>query len=95
MKCYLCEKVAIVEDHRTEIKELIKCQECGKYTLTESALLYYFRQKDKQILTKEDKKKLSEYVKKHYDVEKDEAVSLDTKIIERITRKRSENVRYR
>lgn len=93
MKCDLCEKEAIVKD--SEVEREIICQKCGKYTLTTGALLFLFNRENNQILTKEDKKKLSEYVKKHYDAEKNVPVSLDTKIIERITGKRSENVRYK
>jgi len=96
VKCYLCNAEAEQEEGFDTSRSIrIICQQCKKYLLTHKALFFFFLRKDgKVILNADDKKKLSEYVKKNYNPEKDEAVPISTDIITAVTGKQSINTRY-
>lgn len=93
IKCYLCESEANQEEgYDTSRNVRINCPKCTKYELTDMAIKFYFkRDNGKELLNQEDKEKLSEYVRRHYNPEKVIPVRIDIKMIEVLTGKKSIN----
>lgn len=95
IKCCLCGIEANQEEgYDTSRNVRVSCQRCGKYELTNMAIRFYLRRDNgEELLHKEDKEKLSEYVKKRYDSATGLAVLIDSRTIEAVTGKRSVNER--
>lgn len=91
IKCYLCGNEANqIEHYNMSPNVRVSCQKCMEYELTEEAIRFYLRRPNgKELLNQKDKRKLSEYIRKHYDLAKRSAVLIDTKIIEAVTGKMS------
>jgi hypothetical protein len=90
-RCYFCGEEAekyLAPD--TSIDEMVECSHCvNRYRVTFKALYKYLnREKGNELLTKDDRFKLSEYVRTQ-DVKNDQAVLVDSKVIEKVTGKKS------
>lgn len=93
IRCYLCgSEVLQEEEYDTSRNVRVNCSKCMKYELTDMAIKFYFkRDNGKELLNQEDKEKLSEYVRRHYNPEKVIPVRIDTRMIEVLTGKKSIN----
>jgi len=89
IKCYLCENdeaIMKLDPLGGDLDMLIRCPICKFYLLTFPIKKYYF---EKELLTKEDKEKLSLRVQKDYDPEKeDEPVPITQEMIKEETGKK-------
>lgn len=73
---------------------LVDCPECGEYVITDRAQQFYFSPKGgKVVLDETDKKKLSDYVKKHHR-RSEHPVLLCAEVVMMVTGKESVNIRY-
>ena len=94
IKCYLCENDEAImkpDPQGGALDEIIRCPTCKFYRLTYPIKKYYF---EKELLTKEDKEKLSLNIQKDYDPKKeDEPVQITREMIKKKTGK--ESVGYR
>ncbi len=94
IKCYLCENdEAIMKPDLLggDLDMLIKCPTCKFYLLTFGIKRHYF---DTELLTKQNKKKLSLRVQKDYDPEKeDDPVKITREMIKEETGKESAGYR--
>lgn len=97
INCYLCNEQAQRDEYfdKERIVKII-CPKCNTYTLDLVVLHFYFERRDGKILLDEDdKKKLSDYVKSRYNPEMNEAISINVKIVEIVTGKRSIHTEYK
>jgi hypothetical protein len=94
IECYLCENDEAImkpDPQGGALDEIIRCPTCKFYRLTYPIKKFYF---EKELLTKEDKEKLSLNIQKDYDPKKeDEPVQITREMIKKKTGK--EPVRYR
>lgn len=93
--CYLCSRKAQEEPARntTARNFWVECENCGWYELTDRTIRFYLGW-DVDLLNREDRLKLSEFVKKQYE-KTPKLVRLKTDDIVRITSKKSISYRYR
>ncbi len=88
IKCYLCkneEAIMKLDPQGGPVDELVRCPTCKFYLLTFRRKSFCF---EKELLTKEDKEKLSLRVQKDYDPEKeDEPVKITREMIKEETGK--------
>jgi len=93
-KCYLCENdEAIIKPAPLggALDEIVRCPTCKFYLLTFPIKKFYF---ETELLTKQDKEKLSLCVQKDYDPEKeDEPVPITREMIKEETGKESAGYR--
>lgn len=96
ISCYLCNAQAKQEEGFDTSRNIrVICRECKTYLLTYETLRFFFMRKDEEaVLNDEDKKKLSDYVREHYDDEEDEPVPIFTNTITAVTGKQSMNISY-
>jgi hypothetical protein len=91
IKCYLCENdESIMRPNLLggELDLLIRCPTCKFYLLTFGIKRHYF---DTELLTKEDKEKLSLRVQKDHNPEKEnQPVQITREMIKEETEKKSE-----
>ncbi len=94
IKCYLCENDETIMKPDLlggDLDMLIKCPTCKFYLLTFGIKRHYF---DTELLTKQNKKKLSLRVQKDYDPEKeDDPVKITREMIKEETGKESAGYR--
>lgn len=98
--CYLCgnHEAKQGEGHILPLSYLVECKKCGKYDLTFNARELYFLKTDGtklEILCKEQKEKLSEYVRSNYVPDKMKGVPITVEIVEKITGKKSSGTRFK
>jgi len=87
IECYLCGTEATLLTPDTSGDEIVECRRCAnRYRVTALALHFFFKREDEEILTEEDKEKLSEFVYKH-------VVKINPDVIKEVTGK--ESVHYR
>lgn len=100
LSCYLCgREPEMVHENASSLNITVSCPFCKYYEITHEALFFFFGIKDNKeikqnILDSDDKKKLSEYVTNNFDPKKNIPVLLDTNCIEKVTGKKSINIRY-
>lgn len=89
-KCYLCENDESIMRPNLLVGELdllIRCPTCKFYLLTFGIKRHYF---DTELLTKEDKEKLSLRVQKDYNPEKEnQPVQITREMIKEVTGKKA------
>lgn len=97
INCYICREKAEEQDTPDTSRNIeVECPECTKYIVTDMTIRFLFEREDKKDLFEDrHREKLSQFVQKRYDREKDIPVFLDTKTIEAVTGVRSEDIRYR